>query len=142
MMLDTGASVTVFDESVSKTLGIRFLGEGNVHGPGQGPLKNGIRQSHTLMFGGKDLEIKLCDSASGMVLAPSGRRTDGFLGSNVFRNYVVEIDYANQVLRLTIRQPTRIPAQVSVCRSNSSGRHTTVRAEVVRKTGQQSPVSS
>jgi len=29
-----------------------------------------------------------------------GRRTDGFLGSNVFRNYVVEIDYANQVLRL------------------------------------------
>src|SRR5260370_34758466 len=29
-----------------------------------------------------------------------GRRTDGFLGANVFRNYVVEIDYANQVLRL------------------------------------------
>jgi len=28
-----------------------------------------------------------------------GRSIDGFLGSNVFRNYVVEIDYANQVLR-------------------------------------------
>jgi hypothetical protein len=29
-----------------------------------------------------------------------GRSTDGFLGSNIFRNYVVEIDYANQLLRL------------------------------------------
>ena len=29
-----------------------------------------------------------------------GRTTDGFLGSNIIRNYVVEIDYANQVLRL------------------------------------------
>jgi hypothetical protein len=28
-----------------------------------------------------------------------GRSTDGFLGSNVFRNYVVEIDYAKQLLR-------------------------------------------
>src|SRR5215472_646376 len=36
MMLDTGSSVTVFDESVSKTLGLRFLGEGSAYGPGQG----------------------------------------------------------------------------------------------------------
>src|SRR5690242_19528159 len=35
MMLDTGSSVTVFDETVSKMLGIRFLGEGSVDGPGQ-----------------------------------------------------------------------------------------------------------
>src|SRR5260370_5520040 len=42
----------------------------------------------------------------------------------------------------TIRQPTRIPAQVSVCRSNSSG--TTYRLSarrLWRKTGQQSPRS-
>src|SRR5690348_13114702 len=36
MMLDTGSSVTVFDESVLRALGIRFLGEGIAHGPGQG----------------------------------------------------------------------------------------------------------
>src|SRR5258708_39353494 len=30
MILDTGATVTGLDESVSKMLGIRFLGEGNV----------------------------------------------------------------------------------------------------------------
>src|SRR6267378_1261112 len=102
MMLDTGASVTVFDESVSKTLGIRFLGEGNVHGPGQGATQKWAFANHTtLMFGGKDLgDQTVATLPLEWFSRQVGRRTDGFLGSNVFRNYVVEIDYANQVLRL------------------------------------------
>jgi len=72
-----------------------------------------------------------------------GRRTDGFLGSNVFRNYVVEIDYANQVLRLHDPAAYSYSGSGQRCRSNSSG--TTYRLSarrLWRKTGQQSPVSS
>jgi len=101
MMLDTGSSVTVFDETVSKMLGIRFFVGGNVDGPGQGSSQKLAFASHTtLMFGGEELGNQTVATLPLEWFSREvGRSTDGFLGSNVFRNYVVEIDYANQVLR-------------------------------------------
>ena len=102
MLLDTGSSVTVFDESVSKALGIPFLGEGNAYGPGQGSAQKLAFTSHaTLRFAGEELgDQTVATLPLEWFSREVGRSTDGFLGSNVFRNYVVEIDYANQVLRL------------------------------------------
>ncbi len=102
MMLDTSSSVTVFDESVSKTLGVPFLGEGNAYGPGEGSAQKLAFASHTtLMFAGEELSDQTVATLPLEWFSREvGRSTDGFLGSNVFRNYVVEIDYANQVLRL------------------------------------------
>jgi hypothetical protein len=102
MMLDTGSSVTVFDESVSKTLGLQFPGEGNAYGPGQGSAQKLAFASHTtLMFAGANLgDQTVATLPLEWFSRAVGRTTDGFLGSNVFRNYVVEIDYANQLLRL------------------------------------------
>jgi aspartyl protease len=102
MILDTGSSVTVFDESVSKTLGLRFNGEGNVYGPGQGSAQKLAFASHAAL---RLADAELDDqTVATMPLdwfsRELGRTTDGFLGSNIIRNYVVEIDYANQVLRL------------------------------------------
>ena len=101
MMLDTGSSVTVFDETVSKMLGIQFLSEGNVDGPGQGSAQKLAFANHTtLMFAGETLgDQTVATLPLEWFSREVGRSTDGFLGSNVFRNYVVEIDYANQVLR-------------------------------------------
>ena len=102
MILDTGSSVTVFDESVSKTLGLQFLGEGNVNGPGQGSVQKLAFTAHsTLRLAGAELgDQTVATLPLEWFSRQSGRTTDGFLGSNIFRNYVVEIDYANQVLRL------------------------------------------
>jgi hypothetical protein len=102
MMLDTGSSVTVFDESLSKTLDIRFLGEGDAYGPGQGSAQKLAFASHaTLRFAGEELgDQTVATLPLEWFSREVGRSTDGFLGSNVFRNYVVEIDYVNQVLRL------------------------------------------
>jgi len=102
MMLDTGSSVTVFDEPVSKTVGIRFLGEGNANGPGQGSSQKLAFANHaTLSFVGAELgDQTVATLPLEWFSREVGRSTDGFLGSNVFRNYVVEIDYANQVLHL------------------------------------------
>jgi Aspartyl protease len=102
MMLDTGSSVTVFDEPVSKTLGIRFLGEGDAYGPGQGSAQRLAFANHaTLSFAGAELSDQTVATLPLEWFSREvGRSTDGFLGSNMFRNYVVEIDYANQVLHL------------------------------------------
>jgi hypothetical protein len=102
MMLDTGSSVTVFDEPVSKTLGMRFLGEGDAYGPGQGSAQKLAFTNHaTLSFAGAELgDQTVATLPLEWFSREVGRSTDGFLGSNIFRNYVVEIDYANQVLHL------------------------------------------
>ncbi len=102
MMLDTGSNVTVFDESVLQTPGIRFLGEGNAYGPGQGSVQKLTFASHaTLRFAGAELgDQTVATLPLEWFSRAVGRSTDGFLGSNVFRSYVVEIDYANQVLQL------------------------------------------
>jgi len=101
MVLDTGSSVTVFDESVLRMLGIRSFGQANVDGPGQGSTQTWAFAKHTtLMFAGEELgDQTVATLPLGWFSREVGRSTDGFLGSNVFRNYVVEIDYANQVLR-------------------------------------------
>ncbi len=101
MMLDTGSSVTVFDESVLRMLGIRSFGQANVDGPGQGSTQTWAFAKHTtLMFAGEELgDQTVATLPLERFSREVGRSTDGFLGSNVFRNCVVEIDYANQVLR-------------------------------------------
>src|SRR5260370_17055494 len=86
MMLDTGASVTVFDESVSKMLGIRFPGEGNVDGPGQGSTQKWAFANHTtLMFAGKDLGDQTVATLPLESFSPQlVPRTYGFLTPNAF----------------------------------------------------------
>jgi hypothetical protein len=102
MVLDTGSSATFFDESVLMMLGIPLAGEGSAVGPGQGSVQKLSYSKHaTLKFAGKELgDQTVATLPLEWFSCEVGRRTDGFLGSNVFRNFVVEIDYSNQVLRL------------------------------------------
>jgi Aspartyl protease len=102
MMLDTGSSVTVFDESVSRSLGLGLRGEGNAYGPGEGsPQKLAFASHARLRFAGAELgDQTVATLPLDWFSREVGRSTDGFLGSNLFRKFVVEIDYANQVLRL------------------------------------------
>jgi hypothetical protein len=83
-------------------LGLQLEGEGDAYGPGQGSTQKFLFASHTtLMFAGANLGNQTVATLPlGWFSSELGRSVDGFLGSNVFQNYVVEIDYANQVLRL------------------------------------------
>jgi Aspartyl protease len=102
VILDTGSSFTVIDESVLKMLGLQFVGEGDAYGPGQGSTQKFAFANHTtLMFAGVNLGNQTVAALPlDWFSRELGRSVDGFLGSNIFQNYVVEIDYANQVLRL------------------------------------------
>jgi len=72
MMLDTGASVTVFDESVSKMLGIRFRGEEMLM-DARVCAKAGIRQPrYPHVCGERAGRSNRADAASRMVLARGG----------------------------------------------------------------------
>jgi len=86
----------------------------------------GIRQSHPSCWGQgmKDWEINCGDSASGNGSSRQvGRRTRGFLWPNVFRKYVVEIDYAKPRL-CVFTHPARLLVlrlRLSVADLQSSG---------------------
>jgi len=101
VILDTGSSYTVIDASVSKMLGLDLLGEGIAYGPGQGSTQKFAFAGHTtLMFAGGELgDQTVATLPLGWFSSELGRRVDGFLGSNIFQNYVVEIDYDNQLVR-------------------------------------------
>lgn len=101
VILDTGSSYTVIDASVSKMLGLDFRGDGIAYGPGQGSTQEFAFAGHaTLMFAGAELDDQTVATLPLEWFSQElGRRVDGFLGSNIFQNYVVEIDYANQLLR-------------------------------------------
>ena len=101
VILDTGSSYTVIDASVSKMLGLDFRGEGTAYGPGQGSTQEFAFAGHaTLMLAGAELNDQTVATLPLEWFSRElGRRVDGFLGSNIFQNYVVEIDYANQLLR-------------------------------------------
>lgn len=102
MMLDTGSSLTVLDESVSKTLGLKSSSKGRAYGPGQGSSQEVALASHaTIRFADTELGNQTVATLPlDWFSREVGRSTDGFLGSDLFRRFVVEIDYANQVLRL------------------------------------------
>lgn len=102
VILDTGSSFTVIDESVLKMLGLQFVGEGDAYGPGEGSAQKFAFANHTtLMFAGVNLGNQTVATLPlDWFSRELGRSVDGFLGSNIFQNYVVEIDYATQVLRL------------------------------------------
>ena len=102
VILDTGSSFTVIDESVLKMRGLQFVGEGDAYGPGEGATQKFAFANHTtLMFAGVNLSNQTVATLPlDWFSRELGRSVDGFLGSNIFQNYVVEIDYANQVLRL------------------------------------------
>jgi Aspartyl protease len=101
MILDTGSSYTVIDASVSKLLGLDLLGEGIAYGPGQGATQKFAFARHTtLTFAGAELSDQTVATLPlGWFSRELGRRVDGFLGSNIFQTYVVEIDYDEQLLR-------------------------------------------
>ena len=102
MMLDSGSSISVFDQSVSNALGLTLHGEENAYGPGQGSTQKLAFANHTtLTFGGGELTDQTVGTLPlDWFSREVGRSTDGFLGSNVFRKFVVEIDYSDRVLRL------------------------------------------
>jgi hypothetical protein len=138
MMLDTGSSVTVLDESVSMLLGVPFVDERSVYGPGQGSGQRLVYGKHaTLSFGEVELGDQTVASVPlGRFSCELGQGADGFLGSNAFRNYVVEIDYFHQVLRLydPVNYSYSGPGQRLPLQFVWNG-SPTVRAEAVRSDG-------
>ena len=106
-ILDSGANSCVLDHARAREVGLREIGTGNGSGAGSGPVPYRRYDGRNVRFdvGGAQFRsehlISLDLSNQHAIL---GRPVDGILGSDLFRQFVVEIDYEAKVVRL--HQPT------------------------------------
>lgn len=94
-ILDTGASYTVIKQNRAQSLGLKLeQKESEFEGE---PVAKGVR----LSLPGVELIDQTIVAAPTAMLEPSvGRAVEGVLGYDIFRNFVVEIDYAAQRINL------------------------------------------
>jgi hypothetical protein len=99
-ILDTGASATVMNRSVADRLGLS-LKESEDARTGGGSVETATATGVTMHVGSASLTdvtivaIDLSGLQTGL-----GRPVDGILGYDIFRRYVVQIDYAGQSVSL------------------------------------------
>lgn len=100
-ILDTAAgSGFLLDLQRARDLGLKLEGKGSGGGTGEGTFETTSAKGVSLSFSGVELKNQT------FVVYPSekrpsiGRTVDGVLGYKLFSRYVVEIDYAEQIVNL------------------------------------------
>lgn len=101
-VFDTGDKVGVVDADVAKELGLKFEEQVRVGGAGAETLPGSLVKEATWTLPGLDgfsqpvsLSLPL-----GRMAARFGHDFDGIIGSDFIRQFVVEVDYQNRVLKL------------------------------------------
>jgi hypothetical protein len=104
-ILDTGAQIAHLRKELAQTAGLRLRGSLGVTGTGAGRIKAHYVAAATYNVSGAEFiderSIALPTADFFQPLENSfGREFDGVLGYNIFHRFVVEIDYANQMINL------------------------------------------
>jgi hypothetical protein len=102
-IIDTGASMSVLADVQAKALGIELKDKGDTKnaGNGEGSIHLSLAKNMRFRLGGADVFAR----SVGVVPLQSwerfeGRTIAGILGADLFKKYVVEVDYDNQTLTL------------------------------------------
>lgn len=107
-VLDTGAHGSLVNSTVAEALRLPKGRASTSHGAG-GPAASTHITGVTLDVGGARLEdLTVAATPLGALENNTGRAMDGILGSNLFRRYVVEIDYETN--RITLYEPAGFDA--------------------------------
>jgi hypothetical protein len=101
MVLDTGAAISGLDEANAQSIGLHDKGKAQLTGNGASRLKIAIAKNVAFRVGKAELEEKTVALVPFRELESyEGRAVAGVLGVNLFRRYIVEIDYFHKTLAL------------------------------------------
>jgi hypothetical protein len=100
MLLDSGSAHTTLDEAVARKLGLDLSMKARSTGV-NGIEEISVLKDQTLRSSGVEVAEPLVVSYPLDFLAKRlGHRVDGIIGVEIFRKYVIEIDYAGRSLRI------------------------------------------
>lgn len=101
MVVDTGAAISGLSEESASAIQLPTSGKSKVTGNGESHPKIVLAKNVTFRVGAAELLEKSVGVMSWEDLeAHEGKRIPGFLGVNLFRRYVVVIDYPGKTLTL------------------------------------------
>lgn len=108
LMLDTGASGILIDRRVAEKAGITRISDSRVGGVGdKGSTDSYIGYADSIKIG----ELEFRDCAVEVLDRRSVLGDDGLIGADVFEDFLVDIDFPHQKLKLTpLPQPPNAPS--------------------------------
>jgi len=102
-VLDTGSTRMLIDRTLANGLGLKATGQGSLQGAGTGRIPIEFVPNVTIVFGGLESTGYEFSTADLLPLEASlGVKVDGILGYELFRRFVVTIDYESKTLTLTL----------------------------------------
>jgi PDZ domain/Aspartyl protease len=101
VVVDTGASTSGISEAQARQMGVHESGKASLKGNGEGIGKIGLAKNVEFNLDGLELDVKTAAVVPFEQLESfEGRRIAGILGAELFKDYVVVIDYREKVLSL------------------------------------------
>jgi len=119
VIIDTGSANLFLSRKVYEQLKLPVIGLTNLPGPDPRDTPTPVLMTSvpSMAFGGlqiKNLRALVVSLNSPQIMAIAHVRTDAILGGDLFKRYVVELDYTNKVLRLY--DPADYPEPQSGCK--------------------------
>jgi len=103
LVLDTGSTRMLIDRTLANGLGLKATGQGSLQGAGTGRIPIEFVPNVTIVFAGLESTGYEFSTADLRPLEASlGVKVDGILGYELFRRFVVTIDYESKTLTLTL----------------------------------------
>jgi predicted aspartyl protease len=102
-LLDTGASIHLMTPSVAQSLGLRVEGEGTVDTGGTKGLASGLVQVGEVGIG----DFTLRKQTFAVAQLPAAYPAQGFIGAQLFKSFVVRIDFSRSQLTLSVPARTK-----------------------------------
>ena len=98
--VDTGLETSIFDSEQAKALGLELVEKSHVPVPG-GMIELAFANDVSLSLAGIELSSQRVQTLPLIPFAPIlGRPIHGIVGHDLFKRFVVDIDYARQVINL------------------------------------------
>src|ERR1035438_5711102 len=102
-VLDSGSTRILIDRAVAASLGLKANGAGSLQGAGAGRIPIEFIRDVSLGFPGvEDTGFELSTADLKPLEASLGVKVDGILGYELFRRFVITIDYEHKTLTFTI----------------------------------------
>ncbi len=101
LLLDSGANVSILDRDLAERLGLELRGGGTADGAaGGGEFRFAFARAPAMRLPGVELASRPVAVLERNTQGANGHPSSGLLGADLFRRFVVDVDYPNRTMTL------------------------------------------
>ena len=101
LLLDSGANMSILDKTLADRLELELRGEGTAQGAaGGGSFRFAFTRAPALSFPGVRIASRAVAVIERTTQGANGHASEGLLGADFFKAFVVDVDYPNRTMTL------------------------------------------